>query len=77
MSDQEAVVRIKAQLLKKRHALLDLSTRNRRPNLLSTPRNVQSIEIVDKRTAEENGSRGKNRASPSFRAGGLADWRRA
>jgi len=47
MADLEPSVSIRDRLLKERHALLDLSTRNR---LLNTPlrtRNNRAIEIVD------------------------------
>ena len=47
MPDGNAVVSIRERLLKERHALLDLSTRNR---LLNTPlrtRNNRAVEIVD------------------------------
>lgn len=52
MADIESGVSIRDRLLKERHALLDLSTRNR---LLNTPlrtRNNRAIEIVDEKSAE-------------------------
>jgi very-short-patch-repair endonuclease len=52
MADTEQLVSIRDRLLKERHALLDLSTRNR---LLNTPlrtRNNRAIEIVDENAAE-------------------------
>jgi very-short-patch-repair endonuclease len=52
MADVEPTVSIRERLLKERHALLDLSTRNR---LLNTPlrtRNNRAIEIVDEKAAE-------------------------
>jgi hypothetical protein len=52
MADGDALVSIRERLLKERHALLDLSTRNR---LLNTPlrtRNNRAIEIVDERSSE-------------------------
>jgi len=52
MADGDALVSIRERLLKERHALLDLSTRNR---LLNTPlrtRNNRAIEIVDERSLE-------------------------
>jgi hypothetical protein len=52
MADNEALISIRERLLKERHALLDLSTRNR---LLNTPlrtRNNRVIEIVDEKAAE-------------------------
>ena len=52
MPDIEPLVSIRDRLLKERHALLDLSTRNR---LLNTPlrtRNNRAIEIVDEKSAE-------------------------
>ena len=52
MADAEPIVSIRDRLLKERHALLDLSTRNR---LLNTPlrtRNNRAIEIVDEKAAE-------------------------
>lgn len=52
MVDDEVVVSIRDRLLKERHALLDLSTRNR---LLNTPlrtRNNRAIEIVDEKSEE-------------------------
>lgn len=52
MAEAEPVVSIRERLLKERHALLDLSTRNR---LLNTPlrtRNNRAIEIVDEKAAE-------------------------
>lgn len=52
MADIEPQVSIRDRLLKERHALLDLSTRNR---LLNTPlrtRNNRAIEIVDEMSAE-------------------------
>ena len=52
MEDGEAIVSIRERLLKERHALLDLSTRNR---LLNTPlrtKNNRAIEIVDEKAAE-------------------------
>ena len=52
MADIEAQVSIRDRLLKERHALLDLSTRNR---LLNTPlrtRNNRAIEIVDEKAGE-------------------------
>lgn len=52
MADGEQLVSIRERLLKERHALLDLSTRNR---LLNTPlrtRNNRAIEIVDERAVE-------------------------
>lgn len=52
MDDTERLVSIRDRLLKERHALLDLSTRNR---LLNTPlrtRNNRAIEIVDENAAE-------------------------
>lgn len=52
MADTEAIVSIRDRLLKERHALLDLSTRNR---LLNTPlrtRNNRAVEIVDERSTE-------------------------
>jgi len=52
MADGESIVSIRDRLLKERHALLDLSTRNR---LLNTPlrtRNNRAIEIVDEKAVE-------------------------
>lgn len=52
MADNEPVISIRDRLLKERHALLDLSTRNR---LLNTPlrtRNNRAIEIVDEMASE-------------------------
>jgi len=52
MTDIEPLVSIRERLLKERHALLDLSTRNR---LLNTPlrtRNNRAIEIVDEKSDE-------------------------
>lgn len=52
MADGETSISIRERLLKERHALLDLSTRNR---LLNTPlrtRNNRAIEIVDEKAAE-------------------------
>src|SRR3546814_20739888 len=52
MADMEPLASIRDRLLKERHALLDLSTRNR---LLNTPlrtRNNRAIEIVDEKSAE-------------------------
>lgn len=52
MADIEPLASISDRLLKERHALLDLSTRNR---LLNTPlrtRNNRAIEIVDEKSAE-------------------------
>lgn len=52
MADEEQLVSIRDRLLKERHALLDLSTRNR---LLNTPlrtRNNRAIEIVDEKAPE-------------------------
>ncbi len=52
MADDESRVSIRDRLLKERHALLDLSTRNR---LLNTPlrtKNNRAIEIVDEKAAE-------------------------
>jgi very-short-patch-repair endonuclease len=52
MADVEAVTSIRERLLKERHALLDLSTRNR---LLNTPlrtRNNRAVEIVDEKASE-------------------------
>lgn len=51
-ADVEQLVSIRDRLLKERHALLDLSTRNR---LLNTPlrtRNNRAIEIVDEKATE-------------------------
>lgn len=52
MAEGEAIVSIRERLLKERHVLLDLSTRNR---LLNTPlrtRNNRAIEIVDEKAGE-------------------------
>ncbi|MGV1682369.1 DUF3320 domain-containing protein [Sphingopyxis sp. NJF-3] len=52
MADIEPLASIRDRLLKERHALLDLSTRNR---LLNTPlrtRNNRAIEIVDEKSTE-------------------------
>lgn len=52
MADDESRVSIRDRLLKERHALLDLSTRNR---LLNTPlrtKNNRAIEIVDEKAVE-------------------------
>ena len=52
MADIEATVSIRDRLLKERHALLDLSSRNR---LLNTPlrtRNNRAIEVVDEKAEE-------------------------
>ena len=52
MGDGGVTVSIRERLLKERHALLDLSTRNR---LLNTPlrtKNNRAIEIVDEKAAE-------------------------
>lgn len=52
MADDAALVSIRQRLLKERHALLDLSSRNR---LLNTPlrtRNNRAIEIVDEKASE-------------------------
>lgn len=52
MKVQETVISIRDRLLKERHSLLDLSTRNR---LLNTPlrtRNNRAIEIVDEKAEE-------------------------
>ncbi|MDP9412894.1 MAG: DUF3320 domain-containing protein [Pseudomonadota bacterium] len=52
MADQETVASVKDRLLRDRHALLDLSTRNRLLNVPMRTRNVRTIEIVDERAAE-------------------------
>lgn len=52
MAEVDSVVSIRDRLLKERHALLDLSARNR---LLNTPlrtRNNRAVEIVDEKSAE-------------------------
>jgi very-short-patch-repair endonuclease len=52
MADMEPLASIRDRLLKERHALLDLSTRNR---LLNTPlrtRNNRAVEIVDEKSTE-------------------------
>jgi very-short-patch-repair endonuclease len=52
MADDATIVSIRQRLLKERHALLDLSSRNR---LLNTPlrtRNNRAIEIVDEKASE-------------------------
>jgi very-short-patch-repair endonuclease len=52
MADNEPLISIRERLLKERHALLDLSTRNR---LLNTPlrtRNNRAVEIVDEKATE-------------------------
>lgn len=52
MADIEPTISIRERLLKERHALLDLSTRNR---LLNTPlrtKNNRAIEIVDEKATE-------------------------
>lgn len=52
MADEGQLVSIRDRLLKERHALLDLSTRNR---LLNTPlrtRNNRAIEVVDEKAPE-------------------------
>ncbi|MEQ8268677.1 MAG: DUF3320 domain-containing protein [Parvibaculum sp.] len=52
MTAEEPVISIRDRLLKERHSLLDLSTRNR---LLNTPlrtRNNRAIEIVDEKAEE-------------------------
>jgi very-short-patch-repair endonuclease len=52
MADIESPISIRDRLLKERHALLDLSTRNR---LLNTPlrtRNNRAVEIVDEKSPE-------------------------
>lgn len=52
MADIEATASVKDRLLKDRHALLDLSTRNRLLNIPMRTRNVRTIEIVDEKAAE-------------------------
>src|SRR3546814_19427132 len=52
MSDMEPLASIRDRLLKERHALLDLSTRNRLPNTPLRTRNNRAIEIVDEKSAE-------------------------
>lgn len=52
MAEPTSTISLRERLLKERHALLDLSTRNR---LLNTPlrtRNNRAIEIVDEKSAE-------------------------
>lgn len=52
MAENEPMISIRERLLKERHALLDLSTRNR---LLNTPlrtRNNRAVEIVDEKATE-------------------------
>ncbi|EJL37362.1 Protein of unknown function (DUF3320) [Caulobacter sp. AP07] len=52
MADGATIVSIRERLLKERHALLDLSSRNR---LLNTPlrtRNNRAIEVVDEKSSE-------------------------
>ena len=52
MADVEAIPSVKDRLLKDRHALLDLSTRNRLLNVPMRTRNVRTIEIVDEKAPE-------------------------
>ena len=52
MAEGESLVSIKERLLKERHALLDLSTRNRLLNIPLRTRNIRAIEIVDEKAAE-------------------------
>ncbi|WP_090645995.1 DUF3320 domain-containing protein [Asticcacaulis taihuensis] len=52
MADGENLVSIRERLLKERHALLDLSTRNRLLNVPLRTRNNRAIEIVDEKAVE-------------------------
>lgn len=52
MADGENLVSIRERLLKERHALLDLSTRNRLLNVPLRTRNNRAIEIVDEKSEE-------------------------
>lgn len=52
MTDAGAPASIRDRLLKDRHALLDLSTRNRLVNVPLRVRNVRTIEVVDEVSAE-------------------------
>lgn len=52
MADSQPIPSVKDRLLKDRHALLDLSTRNRLLNVPMRTRNVRTIEIVDERASE-------------------------
>ena len=52
MADGEPPIPIRERLLKERHALLDLSARNRLLNVPLRTRNNRAIEIVDEKTAE-------------------------
>src|SRR3546814_2735018 len=51
MADMEPLASIRDRLLKERHALLDLSTRNRLLNNTLRTRNNRAIEIVDEKSA--------------------------
>lgn len=52
MADGEAIASVRDQLLRDRHALLDLSTRNRLLNVPMRAARVRTIEIVDERSDE-------------------------
>ncbi|MGN6210529.1 DUF3320 domain-containing protein [Asticcacaulis sp.] len=52
MADGDSIISIRERLLKERHALLDLSTRNRLLNVPLRTRNNRAVEIVDERAAE-------------------------
>jgi hypothetical protein len=52
MADNEPMISIRERLLKERHALLDLSTRNRLLNIPLRTRNNRAVEIVDEKAAE-------------------------
>ena len=52
MNDHDTTVSMQDRLLKERHALLDLSTRNRLLNVPLRTRNSRLIEIVDEKSAQ-------------------------
>ena len=52
MADGEAISSVRAQLLRDRQALLDLSTRNRLLNVPLNTTRVRTIQIVDEKAAE-------------------------
>lgn len=52
MADGQAIASVRDQLLRDRHALLDLSTRNRLLNVPLRAARVRTIEIVDERSEE-------------------------
>lgn len=52
MADGEALASVREQLIRDRHALLDLSTRNRLLNVPLRAARVRTIEVVDERSQE-------------------------